>query len=215
MHTDALTSLERDLMMAVAALIPERGLNGDSLKAAARQLGLNDAEVDLICPNGPMDIAALLWRSHDAALEAQLPADVLDGLKIREKISRLLNGRIDVAAADEKTALRLMGYLSLPPHLGLSKRLVWDSADLIWRKAGDKALDENHYSKRLIVSGILAAAMMTRLSQGQAAQHEQIARNIDQIMAFESFKAKLPFKPESALLGLAETLGQWRFGKAV
>ncbi len=100
----------------------------------------------------------------------------------------------------------------LPSHLGLYRRLLWATADRIWRIAGDKALDENHYSKRLIVCGILGTALMTRLTRGREAQVEQIARNIDGVMQFEKFKAKMPFKPDEAVGRLAETLGKLRFG---
>ena len=102
----------------------------------------------------------------------------------------------------------------LPPNLDLHRRLMWDSADLIWRLTGDKALDENHYSKRTIVSAILAAAILTRLSRGAEAQAEQVRKNIDGVMEYEKFKAKIPFRPESALESLAATLGKLRFGRA-
>ncbi len=78
----------------------------------------------------------------------------------------------------------------------------------------DKALDENHYSKRLIVCGILGTALMTRLTRGREAQLEQIARNIEGVMSFEKFKAKVPFKPDEAVLRFAEALGKRRFGPA-
>ncbi|MFT3997332.1 MAG: COQ9 family protein [Asticcacaulis sp.] len=211
---DPLAALEIALATACAESMPELGLNRITLRAAARRTGLSEAEVELICPNGASDIAAILWRQADAALDnpdlmAQLPM-----LKIRERIAALLGARLDAAAQDEKVAHRLIGHLCLPQHLGLYRRLLWDTADLIWRRAGDNALDENHYSKRTIVAGIVATALMTRLTQGQTAQDEQIARNIDQVMAFEKFKGKLPLKPEDALIGAVEFLGKLRFGSA-
>ncbi|MDC7683476.1 COQ9 family protein [Asticcacaulis sp. BYS171W] len=212
--TDALTALETELAHAVAAVMPDLGLNSLSVRAGAKRIGLSDAEVALVCPNGPADIAAILWREGDHAVEAEWTDEALAGLKIREKIATLLRARLAAACVDEAVTHRLIGHLCLPQHLGLYKRLLWDSADLIWRKAGDTALDENHYSKRLIVSGILATALMTRLTRGLEAQNEQIDRNIDQVMAFEKWKAKLPFKPETALLNVVETLGKLRFGSA-
>ncbi len=202
------------LAQAVAGFIPELGLNRMSFQAGAKAAGLSEGERDLIAPNGASDIAAILWRGFDAALTSPEVTDALPGMKIREKINHLLNLRIDAFARDEKLAHRLFGFLMLPTHIDLHRRLMWETADLIWRLAGDKALDENHYSKRTIVCGILAAAMLTRLSRGAEAQSEQIARNIDAVMEYEKFKAKLPFKPESAFLQLAADLGKLRFGRA-
>ena len=65
----------------------------------------------------------------------------------------------------------------------------------------------------MIVCGIITTAMMTRLSRGREAQLEQIDRNIEQVMQFEKFKAKLPVKPEDLVLNMARTLGRLRFGQ--
>jgi len=54
--------------------------------------------------------------------------------------------------------------------------------------------------------------MMSRLSRGRDAQTGQIDRNIEQVMQFEKFKAKLPVKPEEVILNVARTLGRLRFG---
>lgn len=207
-----LKAAETRLAEAVTGFVPELGLNRMSFQAGARAAGLSEGERDLIAPNGAADIASVLWRGHDTTLTAQEVVDVLPGMKIREKINHLLNLRIDAFARDERLAHRLIGFLMLPPHLDLHRRLMWETSDLIWRLAGDKALDENHYSKRTIVCAILAAAKLTRLSRGAEAQSEQIARNIDAVMEYEKFKAKFPFKPESALLQLAADLGKLRYG---
>jgi len=214
MSQEILGRLEAQLASALAPYIPTLGLSRPALRRAAQDIGLSDGETDLICPNGPQDMAAILWRQANQALEATCPPEALEGLKIRDKIRTLLVNWLDAAATDEAVARRLTGYLALPHTLGLSQRLLWETADLIWQKAGDKALDENHYSKRAIVSAIVGTALLTRLSQGRDAQNAQVERNIEQVMAFEKFKAGLPFKPETSLLGLFETLGRLRFGKA-
>jgi ubiquinone biosynthesis protein COQ9 len=209
-----LKSAEIALAQAVAGFVPELGLNRMSFQAGAKASGLSEGERDLIAPNGASDIAAILWRGHDAALTTPEVTAALPGMKIRERINYLLNLRIDAFAREEKLAHRLTGFLVLPTQLDLHRRLMWDTADLIWRLAGDKALDENHYSKRVIVCGILTTAMLTRLSRGAEAQSEQISRNIDAVMEYEKFKAKMAFKPETAFLQLATGLGKLRFGRS-
>lgn len=162
-----LQAAESRLAKAVAAFVPELGLNRQSVEAGARSLGISEGERDLIAPHGAADIAAILWREHDEILLLPETAESLAGMKIREKIAFLLNTRLDAAAHDEKLARRLMGYFALPHHAALYHRLLWQTADIIWRLAGDTALDANHYSKRMIVSGIITTAMMTRLSRGR------------------------------------------------
>lgn len=213
-----LRAAESRLAKAVAGYVPQLGLNRMSVEAGARRLGISEGERDLIAPHGAADIAAILWREHDTVLLSPETAESLAGMKIREKIGFLLNSRLDAAAVDEQLARRLMGYFALPHHAALYHRLLWETADIIWRLAGDTALDENHYSKRMIVSGIITTALMSRLSVGGSlgrdAQLEQIDRNIEQVMQFEKFKAKLPVKPEEVILTLARSLGRLRFGQS-
>ena len=207
-----LKAAEKRLAEAVAPFVPDLGLNRMSVRAGAKSAGFNEAELDLIAPNGAADVAAILWRGHDARALGDEAETIAAGMKIRDRIGYLLNAWLDAFAADTELAHRLIGCLMLPSHLGLYRRLLWATADRIWQLAGDKALDENHYSKRLIVCGILGTALMTRLTRGREAQVEQIARNIEGVMSFEKFKAQVPFKPDEAVLRFAETLGKLRFG---
>ncbi len=39
----------------------------------------------------------------------------------------------------------------------------WRSADLMWRLAGDTATDYNHYTKRLILSGVYGSTLLVWL----------------------------------------------------
>ena len=208
-----LKAAEDRLASAVAAFIPELGLNRLSLNAGALSLGLSDGMRDLTAPNGAADIAAVLWRGHDAVLLTPEVEETLCAMKVRDKVGYLINLRIDEVSGEEAVAKSLMGFFVLPSHAVLYHRLLWETSDHIWRLAGDTSLDENHYSKRLIVSGILTTVLMTRLSQGREAQLAQIARNIGQVMEFEKFKAKVPVKPEETLLKLAKSLGRLRFGR--
>ncbi len=207
-----LKAAEKRLAEATAAFVPDLGLNRISVRAGAKAAGFNDAELDLIAPNGAADVAAVLWRGFDEQALWGEAETVAAGMKIRDRIGYLLNAWLDAFAANESLAHRLIGCLALPSHIGLYRRLLWATADRIWQLAGDKALDENHYSKRVIVCGILGTALMTRLSRGRDAQREQIARNIEGVMRFEKFKAQVPFKPDAAIVKLAETLGRLRFG---
>ena len=45
----------------------------------------------------------------------------------------------------------------------LALRIGWRSADLMWRIAGDTATDYNHYTKRLILSGVYGSTLLAWL----------------------------------------------------
>lgn len=176
---------------------------------AGAAAGLSPADVDLLLPNGPRDLAALLSRRHDRAALASLDGIDPQGLKIRERIRRAAEARIEAAAADDPGVRRWTGFLALPTHAALGLKLAWESADALWRWAGDTATDENHYSKRAILAGVLISVLAVRLAEGPEAARRTLDARIENVMAFERWKAKVRIPPVGKTL--AATLGRLRY----
>ena len=204
---------EQQVLDEALRIVPQEGWTRRMAVMAGRATGLSEGETELLLPNGPRDLAALLTRRHDARALAELAGVEPADLKMRERIRRACEARLDAAAADESAVRRLSGYLSLPLNLGLAGRLTWESADRLWRWAGDVATDENHYSKRAILAGILSAALAIRLSSGRQAALEFVDRRIENVMAYEKWKATTKFRPSELLSGIADVLGKARYGR--
>jgi ubiquinone biosynthesis protein COQ9 len=205
--TDWAATTEQALLDQTLALAPARGWTWPMARAAGAAIGLSAAETELLVPHGPADLAALLSRRHDAKALAALPDPA--GLKIRERIRAGVKARLDAAAADEGAVRRWAGWLALPTHAPLAVRLVWESADALWRWAGDTATDENHYSKRAILAGILVSALAIRLQAGEADAMAFVDARIENVMAFEKWKATL--HPSDLLRDVAMALGKLRY----
>ena len=101
----------------------------------------------------------------------------------------------------------------MPGNAALGLRLVWESADAIWVWAGDTSTDENHYSKRALLAGILMATLLVRLSQGEAAAQATLDRRIEAVMAFERFKGRVGKLQLGAWT--AGAMGRLRYGLRV
>jgi ubiquinone biosynthesis protein COQ9 len=201
---------EARLLDEALVLAPNLGWSWPMARAAGGKIGLSGAETELLIPHGPADLAALLARRHDArALEALAGVDPTN-LKIRARIRAAVEARLDAAAADEAAVRRWSGWLALPLNLPLATRLLWDSADALWRWAGDAATDENHYSKRAILSGILGGGLAIRLSDGRDASMAFVDARIENVMTYERWKATR--KPSDGLGHLARALGKMRYG---
>lgn len=207
--TDWASDTEARVLEAALPLAPQMGWTPQLLERAARRAGLTLGEAELLLPHGPRDLAALLSRRHDAAAFASLAATDPTALKIRERIRAGVQTRLDVAFADEDALRRWAGFLAFPTNLPLAMRLLWETADAIWRWAGDTATDENHYSKRAILSGILISTLVVRLTGGLEAQEKELAARIDNVMAFEKWKAGI--KPGKSLVDIAAALGRLRY----
>src|SRR5580658_4407052 len=181
---------ETRLLDAALNHVERLGWTSRLVAAAARDVGLTVAEAELLLPEGPRDLAALLARRHDAAALSGLGAVDVAGLKVRERIRAGVLARVDAALGDLHVTRRWMGFLALPANAALGLRLVWASADSLWRWAGDTATDENHYTKRALLAGILVSTLAVRLTSGEAAAAAHLDRRIEGVMAFERFKGR-------------------------
>src|SRR5580698_9513870 len=200
-ETDWADEAEVRVLDAAIMLASGLGWNSRLVARAGVEAGLAPGETALLLPGGARDLAAL------AALAGLDPKS----LKMRERISRGAEARLDAAAADGEAVRRWAGFLALPSNLPLALRLVWESADVIWRWAGDRATDENHYSKRAILAAILITTLAIRLNAGPEAASDHLATQIGRVMAYESWKAKL--HPADLATQLATALGRLRYGR--
>jgi ubiquinone biosynthesis protein COQ9 len=212
LETDWTEEAEQRLLAAAIPLAPEVGWTSRLVARAARAAGLSQGEAMLVAPNGVRDLAALFSQRHDqAALKALASVDA-SALKVRERILRAVEARLAVAALDGEATRRWAGYLALPQNAPLALRLVWASADELWRWAGDRSTDENHYSKRAILAGILVSTLAVRLNGGAQAAQAHLAAQIDRVMAYERWKAKV--RAPDVARDLAAALGRLRYGRS-
>jgi ubiquinone biosynthesis protein COQ9 len=195
-----------------AALPHVRALGWTSrlVARAARDAGLTPEEAELLLPHGARDLAALFSYRRDAQALAGLAALDVPSLKMRERISRGVLAWIDAGLGEEAALRRWMGFLALPQNLALGSRLAWRSADAIWRWAGDVATDENHYSKRVILAGLLTSTLAVRLAGSPADAARHLERGIDAVMGYERFKSR--FKGHDVAAAAAGLLGRLRYG---
>jgi ubiquinone biosynthesis protein COQ9 len=180
---------EQRVLDEAVRLAPTAGWNAGLPERAARAAGLSPGEAQLLLPEGPRDLAALLSRRHDTAALRTLAALDPAPQKIRDKIRAGVTARLDAAAADGAVMRPLAAFLAFPTQLPLALRLLWESSDGLWRWAGDTATDENHYTKRAILSGILVSSLAVDQASGRDSALAHLDARIDNVMAFEKWKA--------------------------
>ncbi len=201
---------EARLLGAALAHAPALGWTHLLIKAAAKDIGLSVAEAELLLPDGPRDLAALLARRHDAAALKALAVIDPVSLKVRERIRTAVLARCEAAMADGEAVRRWSGYLALPQNAPLGLRLAWASADALWRWAGDTATDENHYSKRALLAEILISTLLVHQAMGANAAAAHLDGRIGGVMAFERWKAGL--KPADFFAAAADLAARLRYG---
>jgi ubiquinone biosynthesis protein COQ9 len=210
LSSDWAAEAEARVLAEALQLAPAEGWTWRMAYAAGAASGLSAGETELLLPEGPRDLAALFSRSCDAVALAALADVDPTTLKIRQRIRQGALARLDAAMAHAAATRRCAGYLALPANAALGLRLVWESADAIWRWAGDRSTDENHYSKRALLAGILASTLLVRLTAGEAAAETHLDRRIEAVMRFERLKARLGRLELGAWT--AGALGRLRYG---
>ena len=73
-----------------------------------------------------------------------------------------------------------------------SPRYLYKTVDLIWRRAGDKAVDFNFYSKRALLATVLSSTTLYWLddkSENHAKTWEFLDRRISDVMKIPKLKA--------------------------
>ncbi len=208
---DIAEAVEARVLDAAVELAPQVGWTDRLVAAAAERAGVSEGEARLLLPKGARDLAALLWRRHDDRAMAALASVDVGALKIRERIRMAVEARVEAAAADAEAEKKASPFLAQPRNASLTLRLAWATADRLWRWAGDTATDENHYTKRAILAGVLVSTAVTRLARGREAARAHLDARIDGVMRFEKWKAGLP-KPSAVAGDLAARLGRLRYG---
>ncbi|WP_271299767.1 COQ9 family protein [Sphingomonas sp. CV7422] len=166
---------------------------GDAARdMAAEAAGIDRDVARLAFANGAVAMIDAWFAAIDRRMAERLPPETLAAMKIRARISALVEARLAIVAPDRESLRRARAILALPQNVAQAARLGWRSVDLMWRLAGDTATDYNHYTKRTILLGVYAATITVFLddeSEGYAETRAFLARRIDGIMRFEKAKA--------------------------
>lgn len=187
-----------EIRAALAPLIAANagfdGWGDDARDLAADSAGVDRDVARLAFPGGAVDMVEAWFAHIDHAMLQSLPAERLATMKIRDKITALVEARLAETAPDREALRRALALLALPQNAARGMKLGWHAADVMWRAAGDVATDYNHYTKRAMLAAVYGATVTVFLddeSDGYADTRAFLARRIAGIMQFEKAKAKL------------------------
>ena len=205
-----------ELRPLLAAELPRHaGFDGWSEKAvknAALALGVDPVVAALIFVNKAAMIDA--WFSVvDEVMLTELSPTTLTIMKIRARITSLVEARLACVAPNREALRRALAILAMPQNICLAGQLGLRAADVMWRAAGDTATDYNHYSKRAILGSVYAATLTVFIddeSEGYTDTRAFLARRIEGIMKFEKVKAQLTKGPKIGF-SMLRFLGQLRY----
>jgi len=186
------------LVTAALPLVSFDGWSAATLDSAIKDAGVDPGLAHQACPRGAVDLALAFHRMGDAKMQEALAKTDLSDMRFRDRIAKAVQLRIE-AVADQKEAVRRGATLfALPAHAAEGAQALWATTDKIWNTLGDTSEDVNWYTKRATLSAVYSATLLYWLGDDSTDSAETWAfldRRIDNVMQFESVKAKLKDNP--------------------
>ncbi len=185
-----------EMRALLAPLLPQHavfdGWSAKAVAAAAEDAGLDADLADLAMGADAMGLIDAWIASVDSEIARRLPPEKLAAMKIRARITALIEARLEIAAPNKEAVRRAMAIMAMPQNLRKTVRFNWRTADHMWRLAGDNATDFNHYTKRTTLAAVYSSTMLVFLSdesEDYAETRAFLARRIENVMQFEKAKA--------------------------
>jgi ubiquinone biosynthesis protein COQ9 len=208
-----LEQLRRKLALPVGENAVFDGWTAKAVESAAGQLGIDPVKAKLAMPKRSPALIALYIEAVDRALGKDLPPAKLAALKIRERIRSLVWHRLEIMGPAREAMRSGLAILAMPQNLPLALKLSWQSADTMWRLAGDTSTDFNHYTKRMTLGAVYASTLLAWLdddSEGWSETAAFLDRRIDNVMRFEQWKREWRGNADQRL-SLTRFLGRLRY----
>ena len=206
-----------ELRIALAPLIPAHaafdGWGEEALAMAAGELGVPPARARLAYPGDAVQMIDAWFDSVDVAMLEAFTPERIAAMKIRERIRELVLFRLVRMLPHREALRRAYAVLARPQYAAAAAKLAWRAADRMWRVAGDKATDFNHYSKRAILTGVYGSTALVFIddaSEDLADTRAFLSRRIEDVMNFEKLKASWRGSRDR-LPSLSRFLGRLRY----
>lgn len=172
------------------------GWTDASLKRATRAAGLPDSAMLTAFPGGIGDAIAHFntWVDDQMLTALEERGDGFATARVRDKITMAVRTRLELLTPHKEAVKRLATTLTLPGYLPLGARLAAETADTMWRAAGDRSTDFNYYSKRGLLIGVVSSTSLYWLSDrsdGHEATWGFLDRRITEVLKIGGNLGKL------------------------
>lgn len=188
-----LETLRRRLALKVGEHAVFDGWTQKAVDSAAAELGIEPAQARLAFPKDAPHMIEAWIEGVDAAMTAHFTPKLVEAMRVSQRIRAMIWFRLETTGPAREAVRSALSILAMPQNVPLALHTGWRSADLMWRLAGDTATDYNHYSKRLILSGVYTATLLAWLddqSEGWADTAAFLDRRLAGVGRFEKWKAE-------------------------
>lgn len=191
-HNNYLLKKRLEVLKYAKIFISEKGLNKNSLENISKRYGLNINEIELLFPEGNIDLIKFTLEQLNKELEEYCKKIDLIRLPVHKRIKKVLLLKISLMNKNKLFYRSIFLNLLIPKkNFSLSNQL-YNSVDQIWFIAGDSSTDFNFYTKRLILSGIYSRVILFFFNNNNQEELENILdESLKRVSKIPEIKSKL------------------------
>lgn len=185
MNHARVVSLQDHILETVLPYVPFDGWCWDGVLAATREVGCSPETCLAVYPDRLASVLDHLADFHDREMFRALKDIEPETLKMRERIELAAMARFSSLERYKEQERLALQYWMRPMRKYRGSRLLWRTSDRIWRWAGDESMDYNHYSKRVLLSGVLGStglAWLNDSSSDLAETRSFVLRRIENVL---------------------------------
>lgn len=212
-HDLTLDEVRAALAEGIASNAAFDGWGDEARDMAADASGIDRDIARLAFKDGAVAMIDAWFAAIDAAMVEAVPVEQAAQMKIRQRITTLVEARLAAVAPNREALRRALTILAMPQNAATGARLGWRTVDTIWAQAGDTATDYNHYTKRATLFAVYASTIAVFLndeSEDHADTRAFLGRRIEGIMRFEKWKAGVAKRGENRP-SLSRFIGRLRY----
>jgi ubiquinone biosynthesis protein COQ9 len=175
-------ALKTKILLLALPDVPFDGWTDSLLERAAERARV---ESTAAFPKGIKELVEYfsIWANDETL--AKLKKSKLETMRVRDKITLGVRTRLEILQPHKQAVSAALAFMALPPRNLAMPKLVWTTADMLWRAAGDTATDYNYYTKRLLLSGVLTSTTLYWLndtSKNHASTWQFLDRRIGDVL---------------------------------
>ena len=139
-----------------------RRSNEDFLSRISEKAGYDRGMARLLFPGGKIDLVKALFDKMNRDMLQLWQESCDETLGITRSIESSIILILDIMERNRELMEQTLIFLRKPQNTPDFMKIIWSTADVIWYEVGkDKSTDHNHYSKRILLSGVYLRTLRT------------------------------------------------------
>lgn len=185
MNKSDVIKIQDEILQVLLPNVVFDGWHWDVVLQAAEEAGYSENTVRGVFPGKMVDVLDHFADWADREMMAGLAGVSPEDLRVRDRVKTALMKRYEVLQPYKDAVRQSLQFWIVPTRKPRAVKITWRTADRIWDWAGDSATDYNRYTKRGLLSGVIAATTLAWLndsSDDMEQTREFLDRRIENVM---------------------------------